>query len=485
MGIGVTLVAALIPAVRATRVPPVAAMRDEALAEAPPSSRRRRVVTGLVGLAGLALLVQGLFGNGPASSRMTAMGLGSLLVFVGVALSARYVVRPLAAVVGWPLQRLGHATGELARENATRNPARTAVTAAALMVGLALVVFVSVFAAGLKDSIDGAIADRAKADLVVTSDTVAPLSRAAGPLIDRVPTVVATAPQYLDQVQVNGRKVDTVTDQLNGIDPLALRDAYRFHWLKGSDADLQRVVGGAAIIEEQFAKLHGITVGHRFRVTGPTGHTRHAHGDRRVSRPAAHAGRDGRRRAVPGPLVAARPAVVLRDLGARYGHRGRPASGQGCARQFPSAKVRTSAQYSDYIGAQLDQIVYLLYALLAMSIVISMFGIANSLFLSIHERTRELGMLRAIGATAAQVRRMIRYESVITSLIGGVLGTAIGILFAWLTTFAVKDLGVGFSIPVGQLLVFLVLAVVVGVLGAVAPARRAARLQILDAVRSE
>ena len=163
------------------------------------------------------------------------MGLGSLLVFVGVALSARYVVRPLAAVVGWPLQRLGHATGELARDNATRNPARTAVTAAALMVGLALVVFVSVFAAGLKDSIDGAIANRAKAQLVVTSDTVAPLSRAAGPLIDRVPTVVATAPQYLDQVQVNGRAVNTVTDQLNGIEPLALRDAYRIPlagWLR-------------------------------------------------------------------------------------------------------------------------------------------------------------------------------------------------------------------------------------------------------------
>jgi len=210
--------------VRATRVPPVAAMREEALAEAPPSSRRRRALTALVGLGGLALLVQGLFGGGAASSRITAMGLGSLLVFVGVALSARYVVRPLAAVVGWPLQRLGHATGELARDNATRNPARTAVTAAALMVGLALVVFVSVFAAGLKDSIDGAIADRAKAELVVTSDTVAPLSRAAGPRIDRVPSVVATAPQYLDQVQVNGRKSNAVTDQLAGIDPLTLRD---------------------------------------------------------------------------------------------------------------------------------------------------------------------------------------------------------------------------------------------------------------------
>ena len=120
-----------------------------------------------------------------------------------------------------------------------------------------------------------------------------------------------------------------------------------------------------------------------------------------------------------------------------------------------------------------------------MSIVISLFGIANSLFLSIHERTRELGMLRAIGATAQQVRRLIRYESIITSVIGGLLGIAIGIAFAWLTTFAVKDLGVGFTVPIAQLAVFLVLAVVVGALGAVAPARRAARLDILRAIHSE
>ena len=485
VGIGVTLVAALVPAVRATRVPPVAAMRDEALAEAPPSSRRRRLATALVGLTGLALLVQGLFGNGPASSRITAMGLGSLLVFVGVALSARYVVRPLAAVVGWPLQRLGHAAGELARDNATRNPARTAITAAALMVGLALVVFVSVFAAGLKDSIDGAIADRAKADLVVTSDTVAPLSHAVGPRIDRVPSVVATAPQYLDQVQVGGRKVNTVTDQLNGIDPLALRDAYRFRWLHGSDADVQRVVGTAALVEEQFAKAHGITVGNRFRVTGPTGHS--------ATLTAIAEYRDAQlMQGVMVDVAQFQALSSLRDplsyfvtLAADTDTAAAQRDVKAALTGFPAAKVRTSAQYSDYIGAQLDQLVYLLYALLAMSIVISMFGIANSLFLSIHERTRELGMLRAIGATAAQVRRMIRYESVITSLIGGVLGTAVGILFAWLTTFAVKDLGVGFSIPVGQLAIFLLLAVVVGVLGAVAPARRAARLQILDAVRSE
>jgi putative ABC transport system permease protein len=485
VGIGVTLVAALVPAVRATRVPPVAAMRDEALDDAQPRSRRRQVATALVGIAGLALLVQGLLGNGPASSRITAMAVGSLLVFVGVALSARYVVRPLAAVVGWPLRRLGHATGELARDNATRNPGRTAVTAAALMVGLALVVFVSVFAAGLKDSIDGAIGDRARAQLVVTSDTVAPLSRAAGPRIDRVPSVVATAPQYLDQVQVNGRKVNAVTDQLTGVDPLALRDAYRFTWLHGSDADLQRVVGTSAVVEEQFAKAHGITVGERFRVTGATGHS--------ATLTAIAEYRDPQ--LMQGMMVDVaqfRALSSLRDPLSYFvtlvdGTDTKAAQREvkAALAEFPSAKVRTAAEYSDYIGAQLDQIVYLLYALLAMSIVISMFGIANSLFLSIHERTRELGMLRAIGATAAQVRRMIRYESVITSLIGGVLGTAVGVLFAWLTTFALKDLGVGFSIPIIQLVVFLLLAVAVGVLGAVAPARRAAHLQILDAVRSE
>ena len=415
---------------------------------------RRRVLTALVGLAGPRAL-----GPGPVRRRPgPAAGSGD-----GARLAARlrrrraerrYVVRPLAAVVGWPLQRLGHATGELARDNATRNPARTAVTAAALMVGLALVVFVSVFAAGLKDSIDGAIADRAKAELVVTSDTVAPLSRAAGPRIDRVPSVVATAPQYLDQVQVNGRKsarspTSSRHRPAGAARRLQLPLAAR---LRRRPAAPRRRRGHRRGAVRQGARHHGRQALPRHRPHGPQ---RHAHGDRRVPRPGAHAGRDGRRRAVPGALVAARPAVLLRHPGAGYRHGDGSASGEGRARRFPSAKVRTRAQYSDYIGAQLDQIVYLLYALLAMSIVISMFGIANSLFLSIHERTRELGMLRAIGATAAQVRRMIRYESVITSLIGGVLGTAVGILFAWLTTFAVKDLGVGFSIPVGQLAVFL------------------------------
>ena len=152
---------------------------------------------------------------------------------------------------------------------------------------------------------------------------------------------------------------------------------------------------------------------------------------------------------------------------------------------IPTAEVESQGEYADAVSGQLDQFVYLLYALLAMSVVISLFGIANSLFLSIHERTREFGLLRAVGATKGQVRRMVRYESVITAVIGGLLGTAIGILFALLVTSSLDDLGLGFDPPLRQLAIFLILAVVVGVVAAVVPARRGARMQVLEALRAE
>ena len=152
---------------------------------------------------------------------------------------------------------------------------------------------------------------------------------------------------------------------------------------------------------------------------------------------------------------------------------------------YPTLKVQNQAEYQQTLNDQLNQIVYLLYALLAMSVVISLFGIANSLFLSIHERTREIALLRAIGATVDQVRRVIRYESVITAVIGGLLGTAIGILFAFLLIQSLSEFGFSMSIPVGQLAVFMVLTVVVGVVGAIAPARSASRVDVLEAIHNE
>jgi putative ABC transport system permease protein len=485
VGIGVTAAAALVPALRATRISPVAAMREEGATEQLPARRRRIAAVALVGGFGTALLLAGLFGGGVASSRLATMGAGSLLVFVGVAMLAGHVVRPLAAVVGWPLERFGHATGEVARDNAARNPGRTAITAATLMVGIALVAFVAVLAAGLKSSFTDAIAGRSSADLIVSSDTAAPLSRAVGDRVERIPAVSVTAPQYIDQAKVNGQAVRAATDQVNGVDPLALRDVYRVRWIRGSDSDLQRLGPGAALIEEQFAKQHHVGVGDRFRLTGPTGRstTVTAIGEYRdplllqgviVDLPQFHA-----------VSAIGDPQAFFVRLLAGEDVRAAQSALRDAVRPFPAAKVRTIHEYDRWVTARLDQIVYLLYALLAMSVVISMFGIANSLFLSIHERTRELGMLRAVGATASQVRRMVRYESVITALIGGVLGTVVGVAFAWLTTLAIKDLGVGFALPVGQLAVSFVLAIAVGVLGAIAPARRAARLDILDAIHSE
>ena len=483
VGIGVTLVAAVVPAVRATRVAPVAAMRDDVQSAGPRHPLLRRVASVLVALGGVALVAQGLLGGGTATARLGSMGAGTLLVFIGVALSARYLVRPLAALAGWPLERLRATTGQLARENASRNPGRTATTAAALMVGLGLVVFVAVFAAGLKDTIDGGIEERLSGELVVTSDTVNPLPAGAGAELAAVPAVRASSPQYVDQVQVNGKPVNQTTDILNGVEPAGFPAVFDVEWL-GDEFDVSRLGPGDALIEEQFAKQHGITVGDRFTVRTPAGHTATLQAVASYRDPAIMQGLiiDAHQFLA---LSAARDPygffVALRDDGEAEVAAAKSEVADAIA-AFPTAKVRTVDEYRDWIAGRVDQIIYLLYALLAMSLVISLFGIANSLFLSIHERTREFGLLRAIGATRRQVRRVVRYESVITAIIGGLLGTAIGVLFAWLSTFALEDWGVGFTLPLGQLVGLLILAVIVGILAAVVPARRAARMNVLAAI---
>jgi putative ABC transport system permease protein len=485
IGIGVTLLAALAPAIRATRVPPVAALFADALTV---TSRRRRspYVAAGVSLLGVLGLLQGLFGGGPASSRLGALAGGAVLTFVGVALVARYVVRPIAGAIGQPMALAFHEPGRLARENAMRNPGRTATTSAALMVGLGLVVFVAVFAAGLKTTITGSLDQLVRADIAVTAKGFQALPPNAQDVVRGVPGVDSSMGQYVDQIQVDGKHSNQLVDTLNGAEaPLLLR-VYRPKWLHGgSDRLVARLRGDTALIEEQFAKTHGIAVGRRFRIQTPSGGkaTLLAIGEYRdpqilqgiiVNLPTFQ-----RVSALHDPLaffVTTAPAWDPKDVQARI------ADG---LHRFPTAEVRSGQQYRDLINQQVNQMVYLLYALLAMSLLISLFGIANSLFLAVHERTREFGLLRAVGATQRQVRRIVRYESVITAIIGALLGTAVGVLFAALATAALSDLGLGFSLPVAQLVLFLVLAVVVGVVGAAVPARRAARIDVLDAMRHD
>jgi putative ABC transport system permease protein len=486
VGIGVTLLAAITPARRATRVPPIAALQrgDQ---EIPTRHRRWRPwIATLVALLGVGMLMAGLLGAGPAAGRLSTMAVGVVFLFVGIALSSRWFVKPLAGAIGWPLERLFAEPGLLARENSMRNPGRTATTAAALMVGLGLVVFVAVFANGIKASFDATVSNVVRADLIIRSDTMQPIPAAAADAVSETPEVASSSSVQLDQVKVNGQKSSVITDVMNGVDPSTIENLYEIDWVGSSGPRvLEELRGNNALIEEQFSKAHNLDVGDSYRIETPTGGRARMHVIGMYHDPQM----------LQGTIVSQaffNEVSSARDPWLIFAHTlsGVPMDTakhavENAVEPFPVASVKSQSEYAEAETKALDQFVYLLYALLGMSVVISLFGIANSLFLSIHERTREFGLLRAVGATRAQVRRMVRYESVITAVIGGVMGIGVGLLFAFLVTESLGDLGLGFKPPPGQLAIFLVLAVVVGIIAAAAPARRGARLQVLEALHAE
>jgi putative ABC transport system permease protein len=486
VGITITLISSLVPAARATRVPPAIALQEGARLPPGRFARLTPYLGALVLAIGLALLALGLFGSGPAVNRLLEMAFGAVLCFVGVALLSRYLVVPIAGAVGFPLERFSSVVGRLARENAQRNPGRTAITAAALMVGLGLVVFVAVFAAGLNASVSGSIDRLLTADLVVRTDTgFNPIPREAARDLARVPGVRASVPFTFDQVKVDGRPSNPIYDIVSAANPRTIGDVYRFDWIDGTDATLGRLGPGKALIEQQFAKARHVGVGDRYRVETPSGGKATFTAIGEYEDPLLFQGMI----VAPETLRAISPArdplmVLATDEPGADPATVKAAATRALAR-FPIADVTDQAGLRDQVRDQTNQIVYLLYALLGMSVVISLFGIANSLFLSIHERTREFGLLRAVGATRSQVRRMVRYESVITAVIGGLLGTVIGIGFAAMITASLSGLGLSFSLPVGQLVVFLGLAVAVGVVASVIPARRGSRLDVIESLHYE
>ena len=486
VGVVVTLISALSPALRATRVAPVAALRS---AGEPIPARRKRYapfVAGAVVVIGLLLLAVGLFGSGPASGRLLSMAGGVVFLFIGVALSARWFVRPLAGAVGWPVQKLFGQPGLLARENAMRNPARTATTAAALMVGLGLVVFVAVFAQSLKSSFTDSIDRLIASEIIITERNFNPLP---GGLVDDVRTtagVAVAAPIRFDDIRVGNKANGGFGDVMNGVDPAAVEQVYDADWLGGASNDVWSELGAdTAVVEEQFAKTHDLKVGSSFRIRGTSGGAANLRVLAIYKDPVLMTGIVVSE-SVYGRLSALRdPTIVLADV-TDDADAGQVQDALATKlERYPAARVESNAEYLETFEDQLNQLVTLLYALLAMSLVISVFGIANSLFLTIHERTRELGLLRAVGGTRQQVRMMVLNESVITAIIGGLLGAAIGVFFGFLVSQALDDVGLGFALPTGQIVFFLVMAGLVGVVGAIAPARRSARLSVLDALRTE
>jgi len=482
VGVGVTLASAVIPALRATKVPPVAALHEGATL--PPSRLARLCTPAAFGLAalGAAALAAGMVSSAGTSTRLLEMAGGAVLLFVALAMLSRYVVRPLAVLVGRPLQALAPTSGRIARENAARNPQRTAATAAALMIGLALVVFVSVFAQGLKTSFVDALANSNRASVVVTDDASTMALPARGVAAVRALRDVRTATGIASgTVKANG-----VVTSIGGVEPAHFRAVWHFDWIKGgSDAVLARLGAGQAIVEEQYAKGHHLTIGSPLTLVSQTGRAIRLtvageHRDPMTMNGIVVSDAAFRRLGIStDPIVllaAARPGVSPVVLKGEVAH---------ALRDYPTQTVRTESDYDSFIVKQVDQILLMLYALLAMSVTIAIFGIVNTLVLSVHERTREIGMLRAIGTSRRQMRRIVRYESVITSVIGGVLGTAVGVLFGYVIINRFGDQGLVFTVPFAQLALFLAAAIVVGVVAAVLPARRAANLDVLEAVHYE
>ncbi len=484
VGIVVTLLSSLVPALRSTRVPPIAALQ----AFTPPATRSRRLVFAaasvFLGVVGLALVLIGLFGSAGAGTAAGLMGGGAVVIVFAVSLFSPRLVPPLAAIAGWPLERIRRLTGRLARENAQRNPSRTAVTAAALMIGLALVAFVTVFAAGLKSSVAQVVDENFAGGLVIqNTNGFSPIPGGAAVAARRVPGVETVATVRSAKAKLIGAGADV------GVSAPSrdIGETVKIEWKQGGPAALRSLSDTEAILSDSFASEHDLKLGDRFRLLTQTG-----------ARPSFRvAGTFSAKLDVFGSVLVTQRLMsrafdqtedtidFVKTAPGANAAKVQALLTAGAERAFPVAEVLNQQELKESREEQVDQLVNLVYALLAMAIVISLFGIANTLALSIHERTRELGMLRAIGMSRRQVRTMIRYEAVITALIGAILGIVLGVIFAALISQPLKDEGFTLSYPIGSLVVLLILAALAGILAAIAPARRASRLDVLDSLQYE
>jgi putative ABC transport system permease protein len=481
----VTFVAALVPAWRSTRVPPIAALN----AFTPAPTRRRRIIllaiAGLLAAIGIAFVVAGLAGGGSVGSRAARIGGGGVAVVVAISLFSPMLVRPLADLVGRPLELLRRLTGRLARENSKRNPGRTAVTAAALMISLALVTFITVFAAGLKSSVAQVIEENFSGGLVIeNSDGFSPIPAGAALAAAKVPGVKSVATVRSAEAKVIDAGGSSV--KVNGPTP-NIEEGVQIEWTAGGPANLRNLADDESIVSDEFAKENGLQVGSRFSlltqaeqrpeftVAGEFESKAKIFGDvfvtRKVMTDAFKVRQDDTDFVILEPGADAEKVQAILTAAAQQA--------------FPTAEVLNQGELREEREKQIDQVVSLFYVLLGLAVLISLIGVINTLGLSIYERTRELGMLRAIGMSRRQVRSMIRYEAVITALIGAVLGLVLGIVFAALIAQPLKGEGFTLSYPVGTLIGILVIAALLGIVAAIIPARRASRLDVLESLQYE
>jgi putative ABC transport system permease protein len=483
VGVVVTLLASLRPAIKATRVPPIAAVREGSVLPVSRLSRWGPVVSIVTLALGILLLVYGIFGSGlTTATRLMALGFGTLILFVGVAMNAKRAVRPLAAVLGWPGTQIGGTAGTLARENAMRNPSRTASTASALMIGLALITFVAILGAGLRTSFGDAVDKLFVADYALTAqNNFDPFTKDADDAVAGTPGVTAVSGIRGGDARIFGHNV-----QVTAVPPNAA-ETVRIDWLHGAVSVPSRLGKDGAFVEKDYANDHHLKIGSPIPVKTPTGQVLHLR-LKGIFDPPKGGSPFGTVTMSDATFDAnyAKPRNLMTLINIKGGvNEANSARLALSLHSFPDAKVVTASQFKKNQAADINLTLNLLYGLLGLSVIISLFGVVNTLVLSVFERTRELGMLRAIGMTRSQVRRMIRHESIVTALIGAALGIAVGTFLAILTTQALSDEGIVLAIPWTTIGVFVVATIVAWMLAAILPARRASRLNILEALQYE
>ena len=482
VGMIATLVSGLVPARRATQVEPVEAMREAATPGARPLGGRRLLVSGAVIGLGLLALIVGLFAA-EGSTAAALLGLGVVAMMLGVALLAPVLVGPLARVIGAPMQRIQGMPGRLARENAERQPQRTAITASALMIGLALVVFTAIFAAGIRGSINKVVDEQfSRTALFVTHDDgFSPVSPEVAQQLRGVPGVQVVSPTRYDQANVKGGGNSLA---VSGIDPSTISQLFDPELAQAAPDAFAKLRDDQVLADDGWAKDHGFKVGDTLQVTTPKG----------TKLDYELAGTYDSKLGVLGDLTVTNASMTKDwnqpdDNFILVGGTGSPDTLEQAAtaalKDFPVAKVQTLAQYKDESADQVNQLLGLVYALLALSVIVALLGIVNTLALAVHERTRELGLLRAVGMSKRQVRRMVRAESVITALIGAILGLVLGIVFAAIVSRPLEKDGFVLTFPVLTLVILTVLAAIAGVIAAIPPARRASKVDVLRAVTTE
>ena len=471
-GMIVTVVAAIAPALRASRIPPIAAMRDSTIDHS--STSPKRAVFGiLITLLGVAFLLLGLFGN----SGLLSVGVGMGVVFLGVAVLGPIIAAPISGALGIPIQKIKGVTGLLARENAIRNPKRTSATAAALMIGVALVGLITVFAASARTSVNAAIDRSMKADYVVSSQGFGqgsiPLE--AQKSLAQLPEVTSASGIRSGQAEIDGS-----VQQIVAADPAKIDSLFDLQPKQGDLRDLSP--NGIAVLDST-ASDNGWKVGDTVPIT-------FAQTGKQQFKVETIYQQSGFTNYVISIDAYQKNYTDQFDFQVYVSTKGGVTPANTAAikqvmKQYPGPKVETRDQYKASQAAQINQFLNLVYVLLFFAIIIALFGIANTLGLSIIERRHELGLLRAVGMTRRQLRSSVRWESVIIALLGTLLGLVIGVVFAWAMVKALADQGIDkFSVAPAQLLLIVVLAALFGVIAAAWPARRAAKLDVLASISS-